>query len=97
MLYLRRSFPQHLLAELLGISRSRITRTITETRRLLDQHEYAIAPTTARFHAPADVIAFLTDANTAPSAKLKDRCNYLRALTPSQDTHPTTGPAACRR
>jgi hypothetical protein len=74
VLYLRRSFPQHLLAELLGISRSRITRTITETRGLLDRHGYDIAPSTARFHAPADVIAFLADANTAPSAKPKPTC-----------------------
>jgi hypothetical protein len=59
---------------LLGISRSRITRTITETRGLLDRHGYAIAPSTARFHAPADVIAFLADANTAPSAKPKPPC-----------------------
>ena len=74
VLYLRRSYPQHLLAELLGISRSRITRTITETREPLDRHGYDIAPSTARFPAPADVIAFLTDANTAPSAKPKPTC-----------------------
>lgn len=74
VLYLRHSFPQALLAQLLGISRSAITRTITETRTLLDQHGEAITPTTARFHTPADVIAFLKDTDTTPTEMINTTC-----------------------
>jgi hypothetical protein len=59
VLYLRRLCTQAVLGELFAVDRSRITEAIRETRPLLEQHRRAITPATARFPAPADLIAFL--------------------------------------
>jgi hypothetical protein len=74
VLYRRRSFPQALLAQLLGVSRSRITRAVSETQLLLDEHEHTITPATARFHAPADIIGFVANADAALNIKIKPAC-----------------------
>ena len=50
---------QALLAELFTVDRKTITIAVQETRALLDQHGYVVAPSTARFHLPADLLAFI--------------------------------------
>jgi hypothetical protein len=80
VLYLRKSFTQALLAELFTVDRKTITIAVQETRPLLDQHGYLIAPSTARFHAPADLPAFLAGESTAPQPEAKS-ARYLRALS----------------
>jgi hypothetical protein len=74
VLYLRKSFTQALLAELFTVDRKTITIAVQETRPLLDQHGYLIAPSTARFHAPADLPAFLAGESTAPQPEAKSAC-----------------------
>ena len=74
VLYLRKSFTQALLAEFFAVDRKTITIAVQETRPLLDQHGYVVAPSTARFHAPADLLAFLAQADIAPPAEIKAAC-----------------------
>jgi transposase len=75
ILYLRRLCTQAVLAELLGVDRSTITRAIHDTRPLLEQHRHTITPSTARFPAPTDLIAFLTEATTIePPTETKSAC-----------------------
>jgi hypothetical protein len=59
VLCLRKLCTQAVLGELFAVDRSRITEAIRETRPLLEEHGHAITPATARFPAPADLIAFL--------------------------------------
>ncbi len=68
VLYLRRLCAQAVLGELLAMDRSKITEAIREIRPLLEEHGHAITPATARFPAPADLIAFL-------AALLRRRCS----------------------
>ena len=74
VLYLRRLCTQAVLGELFAVDRSRITEAIRETRPLLEEHGHAIAPSTARFPAPADLIAFITAENTEPATQVKSAC-----------------------
>jgi hypothetical protein len=74
VLYLRRLCTQAVLGELFAVDRSRITEAIRETRPLLEQHCRAITPATARFPAPADLIAFLAAENTESAAQIKSAC-----------------------
>jgi hypothetical protein len=62
VLYLRRSFPQPLLAQLFGVHRSQITRAIAETQKLLDHHDHTTIASTARFHTPTDIVSFIANA-----------------------------------
>jgi hypothetical protein len=61
VLYLRRSFPQPLLAQLFGVHRSQITRAIAETQKLLDHHDHTAIASTARFHTPTDIVGFIAN------------------------------------
>jgi hypothetical protein len=74
VLYLRRLCTQTVLAELFGVDRSVITKAVRDVRPLLHQHGHTITPSTARFPAPADLLAFLADADTEPPSKIKSAC-----------------------
>ena len=67
VLYLRKLCTQAVLGELFAVDRGTITTAVQETRPLLEQHRYAIAPSTARFPAPADLIAFLARTTEPPT------------------------------
>ena len=73
VLYLRRLCTQAVLGELFAVDRGTITRTIQQTRPLLEQNGYPITPSPARFPAPADLVAFLARRTEAP-AKIKPAC-----------------------
>ena len=71
VLYLRRLCTQAVLGELFAVDRSRITEAIREIRPLLEEHGHAITPATARFPAPADLIAFLAAEDAESAAQIK--------------------------
>jgi hypothetical protein len=73
VLYLRKLCTQAVLGELFAVDRGTITTTVQETRPLLEQHGYVIAPSTARFPAPADLIACLARTTETPT-KIKPAC-----------------------
>jgi transposase len=74
VLYLRRLCTQAVLGELFAVDRSRITEAICEIRPLLDEHGHAITPSTARFPAPADLIAFLAAEDAESMTQIKRAC-----------------------
>ena len=74
VLYLRRLCTQAVLGELFAVDRSRVTEAIREIRPLLEKHGHAITPATARFPAPADLIAFLAAEDTESATKIKPAC-----------------------
>ena len=74
VLYLRRLCTQAVLGELFAVDRSRITEAIREIRPLLEEHEHAITPATARFPAPADLIAFLAAEDAESATQIKPAC-----------------------
>ena len=74
VLYLRRLCTQAVLGELFAVDRSRVTEAIREIRPLLEKHGHAITPATARFPAPADLIAFLAAEDTESATKTKPAC-----------------------
>ena len=74
VLYLRRLCTQAVLGELFAVDRTRITEAIREIRPLLEEHGHAITPATARFPAPADLIAFLAAEDTESAAQIKPAC-----------------------
>jgi Rhodopirellula transposase DDE domain/Helix-turn-helix of DDE superfamily endonuclease len=74
VLYLRRLCTQAVLGELFAVDRSRITEAIREIRPLLDEHGHAITPSTARFFAPADLIAFLAAEDAESMTQIKRAC-----------------------
>jgi len=74
VLYLRRLCTQAVLGKLFAVDRSRITEAICEIRPLLDQHGHAITPSTARFPAPADLIAFLAAEDAESMTQIKRAC-----------------------
>src|SRR5579859_244938 len=74
VLYLRRLCTHAVLGELFAVDRSRITEAIREIRPLLDEHRHAITPATARFPAPADLIAFLAAEDAEPATPIKPAC-----------------------
>ncbi|MEU0155783.1 ISAzo13 family transposase, partial [Micromonospora fulviviridis] len=73
VLCLRKLCTQAVLAELFNVDRKTITIAVAQTRPLLEQHGYAITPSTARFTTPADLIAFLAD-ETPPQSEIKPAC-----------------------
>lgn len=73
VLYQRRLCTQAVLAALFAVDRATIGRVVQQIRPLLDQHGYTITPSTARFPAPADLIAFLGEDNNPPT-KIKPAC-----------------------
>jgi transposase len=74
VLYLRRLCTQAVLGELFAVDRTRITEAIREIRPLLEEHRHPITPATARFPAPADLIAFLTAEDAESAAQIKPAC-----------------------
>ena len=74
LLYLRRLCTQAVLAELFAVDRSRVTEAIREIRPLLEDHGHAITPATARFPAPADMIAFLAAEDAESATQIKPAC-----------------------
>jgi hypothetical protein len=73
ILYLRKLCTHAVLGQLFAVDRDTITRAVKETRPLVEQHGYVIIPSTARFPAPNDLIAFL-DSDTEPQAEIKPAC-----------------------
>lgn len=69
VLYLRKLAPQHLLGQLFGVTTMTISRTVREVRPLLEARGYRITASTARFHTPADVTAFLTPGTASDHPK----------------------------
>lgn len=67
VLYQRRLCTQAVLGELFGVDRKVITTAVQDIAPLLEQHGYTITPSTARFPAPTDLIAFLRHDTAAPS------------------------------
>jgi len=74
VLYLRRLCTQAVLGELFAVDRSRVTEAIREIRPLLEEHGHAITPATARFPAPADLIAFLAAEDAESATPIKPAC-----------------------
>ena len=74
VLYLRRLCTQAVLGELFAVDRTRITEAIREIRPLMEEHGHAITPATARFPAPADLIAFLAAEDAESAAQIKPAC-----------------------
>ncbi len=74
LLHLHLSISCPLLAQLLGVNRTTISRAIRDTLPLLDQHPSAIPePATARIHTLADLRAYAAKA-TAPAPEIKSAC-----------------------
>jgi hypothetical protein len=74
VLYLRKLCTQAVLAEMFAVDRSRITEAVRETRPLIEERGHAITPSTARFPAPADLIAFLAIESSGESITRKPAC-----------------------
>jgi len=74
VLYLRRLCTQAVLGQLFAVDRSRVTEAIREIRPLLEEHGPAITPATARFPAPADLIAFLAAEDAESATQVKPAC-----------------------
>jgi hypothetical protein len=75
LLYLRLSISCPLLAQLLGVNRTTISRAIRDTLPLLDQHPPAIAePATARIHTLADLHAYAAAKATILAQEIKPAC-----------------------
>ena len=74
LLHLHLSISCPLLAQLLGVNRTTISRAIRDTLPLLDQHPSAIPePATARILTLADLRAYAAKA-TAPAPEIKSAC-----------------------
>jgi Rhodopirellula transposase DDE domain/Helix-turn-helix of DDE superfamily endonuclease len=74
VLYLRRLCTQAVLGELFAVDRSRVTEAIREICPLLEEHGHAITPATARFPAPADLIAFLAAEDAESATQIQPAC-----------------------
>jgi hypothetical protein len=74
VLYLRRLCTQAVLADLFNVDRKTITTAVQDVRPLLQQHGHAITPSTARFPAPTDLIAFLAQVDDTPQSEIKPAC-----------------------
>jgi transposase len=73
VLYLRELCSQAVLGELFTVDRTTITAVVRENRPLLEELGYVIAPSTARFPTPADLIAFLARTPETPT-EIKSAC-----------------------
>ncbi|MCF1512532.1 helix-turn-helix domain-containing protein, partial [Streptomyces glomeratus] len=71
VLYLRKLGTRDLLAQLFGVNASTLTRAVHQVQPLLAKRGHTIPPSTARFHTPADVTAFLANSNPT---KIKSPC-----------------------
>jgi hypothetical protein len=83
VLYLRRLCTQAVLGELFQVDRKVITTAVQDVRPLLQRHGYTITPSTARFPAPADLIAFLANNARRP---IKDQTSMLIIGEPLEPT-----------
>jgi hypothetical protein len=73
ILYQRKLCTHAVLGQLFAVDTDTITRAVKETRPLLEQHGYVITPSTARFPAPNDLIAFVGN-DTERRAEIKPAC-----------------------
>ncbi|WP_406004552.1 transposase family protein [Streptomyces sp. NBC_00987] len=71
VLYLSRLGTQDLLAQLLGVNGSTLTRAVRQVQPLLAERGYTIPPSTARFQTPADVTTFLANSSLT---EIKSAC-----------------------
>ncbi len=71
VLYLRKLGTRDLIAQLLSVNGSTITRAVHQIQPLLADRGYTVRPSTARFRTPADVTAFLTNSNPT---EIKSAC-----------------------
>ncbi len=75
LLHLHLSLSCPLLAQLLGVNRTTISRAIRDILPLLDQHASAIPePATARIHTLADLRAYAAAKAATPAQKIKTAC-----------------------
>jgi hypothetical protein len=75
LLHLHLSMPCPLLALLLGVNRTTISRAIGDTLPLLDQHASVIPePATARIRTLADLHAYATAKAATPAQEIKPAC-----------------------
>jgi transposase len=72
LLHRHLALPYPLLAQLLGVNRTTISRAIQQTRPLLNQHEPATAePPAARLHTLADIAAYAASHGIMPRAGIE--------------------------
>ena len=70
LLHRHLALPYPLLAQLLGVNRTTISRAIQQTRPLLNQHGPATAePPAARLHTLADIAAYAASQGIMPRAE----------------------------
>jgi hypothetical protein len=74
VLYLRKLCTQAVLGELFAVDKGTIGRAVQEISPLLNQHGYAVTPSTARFPSPADLAAYLATGGPESKAKIKPAC-----------------------
>ena len=75
LLHQHLTLPHPLLAQLLGVNRTTISRAIQETRPLLGQHGLATArPPAARLHTLADISAYAARQGIMPQPDSKSAC-----------------------
>jgi hypothetical protein len=74
VLYLRRLCTQAVLGELFAVDRGTITDAVNEIRPLLAGHGHIITPSTARFPAAADLLAYLAAEGTGSASEIKPAC-----------------------
>jgi len=70
-----------LLAQLLGVNRTTISRAVQETRPLLIRHGLAAGQPAARLYTLADISAYAASHGITPGQSQNQRVNHLRALT----------------
>jgi transposase len=75
LLHQHLALPYPLLAQLLGVNRTTISRAIQQTRPLLDQHGPATAgPPVTRLHTLADISAYAASQGITPLPESKSAC-----------------------
>ena len=75
LLHRHLALPYPLLAQLLGVNRTTISRAIQQTRPLLNQHGPATAePPAARLHTLADIAAYAASQGIMPVPESKSAC-----------------------
>ncbi len=74
LLHLRLSLPQPVIALLLGVDRTTITRAIGVGRHLLEQHSTTIEPAPIQLYTLADLSAYAAAHGITHGAKIKPAC-----------------------
>jgi hypothetical protein len=74
LLHQHLALPYPLLAQLLGVNRTTVSRAIQQTRPLLDQHRPAAGPPAARLHTLAGLSAYAASQGIMPAPDPKSAC-----------------------